>query len=439
MSSPSHADGRGLPEYADRQRVPAGRAVQARRQPHGGGSRCDASQKGTAMPRSSDPAPTDLLRIDDELGDEERLVRETVRQFAADRILPNVADWFEAGTLPKELLPEIGKLGLLGMHLKGYGCAGMGAIAYGVACRELEAADTGLRSLVSVQGSLAMFPIWKYGSDEQKDEWLPRMAAGQAAGCFGLTEPDHGSDPSSMSTRARRNGPDWVLSGAKMWITNGGIADIAVVWAGTEDGIRGFLVPRGARGFTTRNIHKKLSLRASVTSELYFDEVRLPGSAVLPGVHGLRGPLSCLSEARFGILWGVTGAARTCFETAADYARTREQFGHKIGAFQLTQRKLAWMLADLQRSQLLALHLGRLKEAGTITPEQISLGKMSNVRTAIEIAREARTILGANGVTLEYPVIRHANNLESVLTYEGTEEIHTLALGQAITGISAYR
>jgi glutaryl-CoA dehydrogenase len=391
------------------------------------------------MPPSSDPVPTDLLRVDDELGDEERLVRDTVRQFAADRILPNVADWFEAGTLPKELLPEVGRLGLLGMHLKGYGCAGMGAIAYGVACRELEAADTGLRSLVSVQGSLAMFPIWKYGSDEQKDEWLPRMAAGEAAGCFGLTEPDHGSDPSSMATRARRNGPDWVLSGAKMWITNGGIADIAVVWAGTEDGIRGFLVPRGTRGFTTRNIHKKLSLRASVTSELYFDEVALPGSAVLPGVRGLRGPLSCLSEARFGILWGVTGAARTCFETAADYARTREQFGHKIGGFQLTQRKLAWMLADLQRSQLLALHLGRLKEAGTITPEQISLGKMSNVRAAIEIAREARTILGANGVTLEYPVIRHANNLESVLTYEGTEEIHTLALGQAITGISAYR
>jgi glutaryl-CoA dehydrogenase len=391
------------------------------------------------MPRSTDPAPTDLLHIDDELSDEERLVRDTVRKFAADRILPSIADWFEAGTLPQDLLPEVGKLGLLGMHLSGYGCAGMGAIAYGVACRELEAADSGLRSLVSVQGSLAMFPIWKYGSDEQKDEWLPRMAAGEAAGCFGLTEPDHGSDPSSMSTRARRDGSDWVLTGAKMWITNGGIADIAVVWASTDDGIRGFLVPRGTRGFTTRNIHKKLSLRASITSELHFDDVRLPASAVLPGVRGLRGPLSCLSEARYGILWGVTGAARTCFETAADYARTREQFGQKIGAFQLTQRKLAWMLADLQRAQLLALHLGRLKEAGKITPEQVSLGKMSNVRTAIDIAREARTILGANGVTLEYPVIRHASNLESVLTYEGTEEIHILALGQAITGLSAYR
>jgi len=391
------------------------------------------------MPRSTDPTTTDLLRIDDELSDEERLVRDTVRKFAADRILPDIADWFEAGILPKELFAEVGKLGLLGMHLQGYGCAGMGAIAYGVACRELEAADSGLRSLVSVQGSLAMFPIWKYGSDEQKEEWLPRMAAGEVAGCFGLTEQDHGSDPSSMKTHAKRNGADWVLSGSKMWITNGSVADIAVVWASTDDGIRGFLVPRGARGFTARNIHKKMSLRASVTSELYFDDVKLPTSAVLPGVRGLKGPLSCLSEARFGILWGVTGAARTCFEAAAEYARTREQFGQKIGGFQLTQRKLAWMLADLQRAQLLALHLGRLKDAGAITPEQISLGKMCNVRTAIEIAREARTVLGANGVTLEYPVIRHANNLESVLTYEGTEEIHTLAVGQAITGISAYR
>jgi glutaryl-CoA dehydrogenase len=391
------------------------------------------------MPPSTDSGPSDLLRIDDELTSEERLVRDTVRAFAAERIMPYVADWFEAGTLPRELAPELGKLGLLGMHLTGYGCAGMGPIAYGVTCREMEAADSGLRSMVSVQGSLAMFPIWKYGSEEQKQEWLPRMAAGEAIGCFGLTEPDHGSDPSSMKTHATLSGSDWVLSGTKMWITNGSIADIAVVWASTPDGIRGFLVPRGARGFTARNIHKKLSLRASVTSELHFDEVRLPADAVLPGVTGLKGPLSCLTEARFGIIWGVTGAARSCYEAAAEYARTREQFGRKIGGFQLTQAKLAWMLADLSRAQLLALHLGRLKAAGKITPEQVSLGKMANVRAAIEIARQARTVLGANGVTLEYPVIRHENNLESVLTYEGTEEIHTLALGQAITGISAYR
>ncbi len=391
------------------------------------------------MPRSADSAGSDLLRIDDELSEEERLVRDTVAAFAADRIMPNIADWFEAGTLPRELAPELGKMGLLGMHLTGYGCAGMGPIAYGVTCREMEAADSGLRSLVSVQGSLAMFPIWKYGSEEQKNEWLPRMAAGEAIGCFGLTEPDHGSDPSGMKTQAKFNGGDWLISGTKMWITNGSIADIAVVWARTDEGIRGFLVPRGTRGFTARNIHKKLSLRASVTSELHLDDVRLPADAVLPGVKGLKGPLSCLSEARFGIVWGVTGAARSCFESAADYARTREQFGRKIGGFQLTQAKLAWMLADLQRAQLLALHLGRLKAAGTITPEQVSLGKMANVRAAIEIARQARTVLGANGVTLEYPVIRHENNLESVLTYEGTEEIHTLALGQAITGISAYR
>ncbi|MDQ2876442.1 MAG: acyl-CoA dehydrogenase family protein [Actinomycetota bacterium] len=392
------------------------------------------------MPRTADPAAAvDLLRVDDELSEEERLVRDTVRDFAGQRILPHVADWFEAGTLPRELFPEVGQLGLLGMHLTGYGCAGMGAIAYGVACRELEAADSGLRSLVSVQGSLAMFPIWKYGTEEQKQEWLPRMAAGEAIGCFGLTEPDHGSDPSGMTTRARPNGADWVLSGTKMWITNGSIADIAVVWAATEDGIRGFLVPRGSKGFTASEIRKKMSLRASVTAELHFDDVRLPADAILPGVQGLKGPLSCLSEARFGIAWGVTGAARACFEAAAEYSRTREQFGRKIGGFQLTQGKLAWMLADLQRAQLLALQLGRLKAAGKVTPEQVSLAKMSNVRTAIDIARQARTILGANGITLEYPVIRHANNLESVLTYEGTEEVHALALGQAITGISAYR
>jgi glutaryl-CoA dehydrogenase len=388
------------------------------------------------MPSPDEP---DLLRIDDQLTEEERLVRDTARDFAADRVAPHIADWFEAGLLPRELAPELGKLGMLGMHLSGYGCAGMGPVAYGVACRELEACDSGLRSLVSVQGSLAMYPIWRYGSDEQKQEWLPRMAAGEAVGCFGLTEPDHGSDPSNMKTKAILNGSGWTLSGTKMWITNGSVADIAVVWAGTEDGVRGFLVPRGTRGFTTSNIHKKLSLRASVTSELHFDEVKLPADAMLPGAAGLKGPLSCLTEARFGILWGATGAARTCFETAAEYSRTREQFGRPIGGFQLTQSKLAWMLADLSKAQLLALHLGRLKEAGPLTASQVSLGKMANVRTAIDIARTARTILGANGVTLEYPVIRHAANLESVLTYEGTEEIHALALGQAITGLSAYR
>jgi glutaryl-CoA dehydrogenase len=381
----------------------------------------------------------DLLRVDQQLSSDEVLVRDTVRAFTAERVMPHIADWFEAGTLPRELAAELGKLGLLGMHLTGYGCAGMGPVAYGVACRELEAADSGLRSLVSVQGSLAMFPIWKYGSPEQKEEWLPRMAAGDAIGCFGLTEPDHGSDPSSMTTKAIRNENQWVLSGSKMWITNGSVADIAVVWAQTEEGIRGFLVPRGARGFTSRAIHKKMSLRASITAELHFDDVKLPAEAMLPGVVGLKGPLSCLTEARFGIIWGVTGAARSCLESAVEYARTREQFGKPIGGFQLTQGKLAWMLADLSRAQLIALHLGRLKEAGELSPEQVSLGKMSNVRAAIEIARQARTILGANGITLEYPVIRHANNLESVLTYEGTEEIHALALGQFLTGISAYR
>jgi glutaryl-CoA dehydrogenase len=382
---------------------------------------------------------TDLLQIDDQLGDEERLIRDTVRAFVTDHILPEIADWFEAGMLPRPVLTELGKLGLFGMHLTGYGCAGTGPIAYGVACRELEAADSGVRSAASVQGSLAMFPIWKYGSEEQKEEWLPRMAAGDAIGCFGLTEPDHGSDPSSMRTHAVRDGSDWVLNGTKMWITNGSIADIAVVWASTDDGIRGFLVPRGTRGFSARDIHKKMSLRASITSELVLDSVRLPSSAVLPGVTGLRGPLSCLTEARFGIVWGVTGAARTCLETAVSYATTRTQFGKAIAEFQLTQSKLAWMAVSLYQAQLLALHLGRLKSAGTLTPVQVSAGKMANARTAIDIARTSRTILAANGVTLEYPVIRHANNLEAVITYEGTEEIHALALGQALTGMSAYR
>ena len=393
------------------------------------------------MPPSatSQPANLDLLRIDDQLTSDERLVRDTVRSYTADRVMPHIADWFEAGTLPRELVPELGKLGLLGMHLTGYGCAGMGAVAYGVTCREMEAADSGLRSLVSVQGSLSMYPIWRYGSEAQKEEWLPRMAAGEAIGCFGLTEPDHGSDPGSMKTYAKPNDKGWVLSGTKMWITNGAIADIAVVWANTPDGIRGFLVPRGARGFSTRTIHKKMSLRASVTAELHFDEVKLPEDAVLPGVAGLKGPLSCLSEARYGILWGAMGAARTCYQTAVDYAKTRTQFGAPIGAFQLTQEKLANMAVELGKGQLLALHFGRLKDLGKLAPEHVSLGKLNNTREALEICRTARTILGGNGISYEFPVMRHMANLESVLTYEGTPEMHTLVIGQAVTGLAAFR
>jgi glutaryl-CoA dehydrogenase len=382
----------------------------------------------------------DLLRIDDQFTDEERLVRDTARRFAAEHIEPHVADWFEAGEFPvRELAPQLGELGFLGMHLTGYGCPGAGAVAYGIACRELEAADSGIRSFVSVQGSLAMSAIHKYGSEEQKQEWLPRMAAGEALGCFGLTEPDHGSDPANMRTHAKREGSDWVLNGAKMWITNGSVADVAVVWARTDEGIRGFLVPRDTPGFSTRDIHKKLSLRASITSELVLDDVRLPSSAMLPEVRGLKGPLGCLSEARYGIIWGAVGAGRACYEAAVEYSRSREQFGKPIAAFQLTQEKLAWMEVKLGQAGLVALHIGRLKEAGTVTPQQVSFGKLANVRAAIDVAREARSVLGANGVTLEYPVIRHMTNLESVLTYEGTQEIHTLVLGEAITGVSAYR
>lgn len=382
----------------------------------------------------------DVLRVDDRLADEERMVRDTVRAFTAEKIMPHLAGWFEDGTFPaRELAPELGKLGLLGMHLQGYGCAGTSAVAYGVACRELEAADSGLRSFVSVQGSLAMAAIHKFGSEEQKNEWLPRMAAGEAIGCFGLTEPDRGSDPGDMLTRARRDGTDWVLNGAKMWITNGSIADIAVVWAQTDEGIRGFLVPAGTPGFTASDIHRKLSLRASVTSELVLQDVRLPADAVLPGVKGLKGPLSCLSEARYGILWGAVGAGRSCYEAAVDYAKTREQFGKPIGSFQLTQEKLAWMEVALGQAGLVALHIGRLKDEGAVTPQQVSFGKLANVRAALDVAREARTILGANGITLEYPVIRHMNNLESVLTYEGTQEVHLLTLGKAVTGLDAFR
>ncbi|HEY0486964.1 MAG TPA: acyl-CoA dehydrogenase family protein [Mycobacteriales bacterium] len=385
------------------------------------------------------PAALDLLGLDAELSGTDRDVRDAVRRFATERVLPHVAEWFEAGTLPRELAPELGKLGVLGMHLEGYGCPGSTALQYGLACLELEAVDSGLRSLVSVQGSLAMYAIHAYGSEEQKQEWLPRMAAGEAIGCFGLTEPDSGSDPGSMRTRARRDSGDWVLDGTKMWITNGGFADVAVVWARTDEGVRGFVVPRGTPGFTTRNIERKLSLRASVTSELLLDGVRLPADAMLPGARGLSAPLGCLSEARFGIVWGALGAARSCWEAAREYALTREQFGRPIGAFQLTQEKLVDTAVEWNKGALLALHLARAKDAGTITPEQVSLGKLNNVREALEICRTARTILGASGITLDYPVLRHMNNLESVLTYEGTSEVHTLVLGQALTGHNAFR
>jgi glutaryl-CoA dehydrogenase len=384
--------------------------------------------------------PKDFLGFDQLLSGEERDIRDTVRAFVADRIVPEVGDWFEAGEVPVgELAPALGKLGVLGMHLEGYGCAGASATAYGLACLELEAGDSGIRSLVSVQGSLAMYAIWRWGSEEQKQEWLPRMAAGEAIGCFGLTEPDSGSDPGSMRTRARRDGDDWILHGQKMWITNGSIADVAVVWAGTDDGVRGFLVPKGTPGFTTQDIHKKLSLRASVTSELLLDDVRLPASAMLPEATSLRGPLSCLNEARFGIVFGAVGAARACFEAALDYAGERRQFDQPIASFQIQQLKLATMATEVNRASLLALHLGRMKDDGLLRNEHVSMGKLANVNAALDVARTARQVLGANGVTLEYPVIRHMNNLESVVTYEGTADIHALVVGGALTGIQAFR
>jgi glutaryl-CoA dehydrogenase len=392
------------------------------------------------------PNLLDFLDLGGQLHDDERLVRDTVRAFVNERIKPNIAVWFEEGRFPRELIPEIAQLGLFGMHLEGYGCAGASAVAYGVACMELEAGDSGVRSFISVQGSLAMYAIHAYGSEEQKQAWLPKMARGEAIGCFGLTEWDFGSDPGGMRTTARRSGSDYVLNGSKAWITNGGIADLAVVWARTdpEDGrrsgaIRGFIVPKGTKGFRTADIERKLSLRASVTSELILEDVRLPQDAILPNVSGLRGPLGCLNEARYGIVWGCLGAARTCYETALEYAKTRIQFEKPIGSFQLTQAKLVDMLLELQKGELVALQLGRMKDAGKLRPEHVSFGKLNNVREALAICREARTILGASGITLEYPIIRHMNNLESVLTYEGTSEIHTLVLGEAITGIPAYK
>jgi glutaryl-CoA dehydrogenase len=384
-------------------------------------------------------APLDLLAVDRLHSEEELQVRSVVRRLVTDQVSPYIAQWYEDGQLPaRELAKSFGALGLLGMHLHGYGCAGASAVAYGLACMELEAGDSGIRSLVSVQGSLAMTAIHKFGSDAQKDEWLPRMATGEAIGCFGLTEPDHGSDPGSMTTRARRDGDDWILRGGKMWITNAPVADVCVVWARTDAGITGFAVPMDAAGVSVREVTHKLSLRASVTGEITLDDVRLPPSAQLPEARGLKAPLSCLTEARYGIVWGALGAARDCLETAIAYATTREQFGKPLAGFQLTQAKLADMALELQKGYLLALHLGRIADDGRLQPEQVSIGKLNNVRESIKIARQCRTILGANGISGEYPVMRHANNLESVLTYEGTSEVHQLVIGQQLTGISAF-
>jgi len=386
------------------------------------------------------PDPADFLAVDGLLDDEERAVRDRVRDYARTELAPQVSDWYESGAIPaRELAKGFARLGLLGMHLQGYGCPDASAVAYGLACRELEAVDSGLRSFVSVQGSLAMFALRRWGSADQKNDWLPRMAGGEALGCFALTEPDAGSDPGSMSTTARRAGGDWVLDGAKRWSTNGTVADVAVVWADTEEGVRGFVVPTDTPGFTANPIERKLSLRASVSAELAFDNLRLPESAVLPEVNGLKGPLSCLDEARYGILWGAAGAARACFEEALAYTVAREQFGKPIAGFQLTQRKLADMVIAVNSANLAALHIGRLKDGPGVHPAQISYGKLANARSALEVARTARGMLGAAGITLEHSVMRHMVNLETVVTYEGTEEMHVLALGQALTGIAAFR
>lgn len=384
------------------------------------------------------PDAVDFLNVAALLSDEEAMVRDSVRSYVRGRVLPHIAQWFEEGTLPPVLGHDLGELGLLGMHLHGYGCPGASAVAYGLACMELEAGDSGIRSFASVQGSLAMYAIHRWGDEAQKRAWLPRMAAGEAIGCFGLTEPDFGSNPGAMRTFARRDGTDWVVNGTKMWITNGSIAQLAIVWAQSDEGIRGFIVPAGTKGFGASNIHRKLSLRASVTSELVLSDCRLPADAMLPEARGLGGPLACLNEARYGIVWGAMGAARACYETALEYAKTRIQFDRPIGGFQLTQEKLVNMLLELNKGVLLALHLGRMKDGGTLHPSQVSFGKLNNVRAALAIAREARTVLGANGVTLEYPVIRHMNNLESVLTYEGTSEMHALIVGKEVTGLDAF-
>ncbi len=385
------------------------------------------------------PEASDFLGLDALLSGEERAIRDETRVFVEERLKPNIKEWWEKAIFPREVVPEMGSLGLLGMHLSGYGCAGKSAVSYGLACMELEAGDSGLRTFVSVQGSLAMSAIHEFGSEEHKQEWLPRMAKGEAIGCFGLTEPEAGSDPASMKTSARRDGADWVLNGSKRWIGMGTIADVAVVWANTDEGIRGFLLPTDTPGFSARDITNKLSMRASVQCDLLFEDVRLPESAMLPGAEGLKGPFACLNEARYGIIWGAMGAARDCYETALQYSKEREQFGKPIAGFQLTQQKLVNMMLEINKGVMVALHVGRMKDEGTAHPSHISFGKLNNVREAIKIAREARTILGGNGVTNDYPIMRHANNLESVMTYEGTSEVHTLILGNAITGVQAFR
>lgn len=384
-------------------------------------------------------AASDVLGIDSLLSDDERAVRDRVREFVDEHIRPHIAGWFDRAVFPVELAPALGELGVLGMTLDGYGCPGRTAVEYGLAALELEAGDSGIRTFVSVQGSLAMGSIHRFGTEEQKQEWLPRMSRGDAVGCFGLTEPTAGSDPASMKTFARRDGDDWILSGSKRWIGLASIAQVAVVWAQTDNGIRGFVVPTDTRGFTATVLEPKGSMRASVQCELHFDDLRLPASALLPGARGLSGPFSALNEARYGIVWGALGAARDSYEAALRHALRREQFGRPIAGFQLTQQKLVDMTLELQKGALVALHIGRAKDAGTVTPMQISLGKLNNVREAIAIAREARTILGGDGVLLENSPIRHAANLESVRTYEGTDEVHTLILGQHLTGISAFR
>jgi glutaryl-CoA dehydrogenase len=394
----------------------------------------------TAPPPKKDTySPLELFDVDRLLDDDERDIGATVRRFVDTRLRPNVAEWFESASLPRELAREFGQLGVMGMHLTGYGCAGTNAVSYGLACMELEAGDSGFRSFVSVQGSLSMFSIWRYGSEEQKQQWLPKLAAGEAIGCFGLTEADFGSNPAGMRTRARRDGGDWVINGTKMWITNGNLADVATIWAQTDEGIRGFLIPTDTTGFTANVIHKKLSLRASITSELVLDNVRLPASAQLPLAHGLGAPLSCLNEARFGIIFGAMGAARDCLETTLTYTANREVFDRPLSSYQLSQEKLANMTWELGKGVLLAIHLGRIKDAEGVRPEQVSLGKLNNVREALAIARECRTLLGGSGITLEYSPLRHANNLESVLTYEGTSEMHLLSIGKALTGHAAFR